>query len=120
MYGSLNNLGNRHSQHSFSEIPSVNIQRSQFDRSHAVKDTMDFDELTPIFIDEALPGDTFNLNVSTFARLATQAVPVLDNMYIDYFFFYVPCRLVWDNWEKFNGAQTDPVDRDWETSRQGT
>lgn len=103
-------LGNRNSQHSFAQIPDVHQQRSAFDRSHAVKDTMDFDELTPIFIDEVLPGDTINLNVNAFVRLATQVVPVMDNMYVDYFFFYVPNRLVWTNWERFNGAQDNPDD----------
>lgn len=104
------NLGNRHSQHSFAQIPSVHTARSKFNRSFGVKDTFDFDYLTPIFCDEILPGDTVNLNLKSFARLATQEVPVLDNMYIDYFFFFVPNRLVWSNWEKFNGAQDDPGD----------
>jgi len=103
-------LGNRNSQHSFAQIPSVNIARSKFDRSFAVKDTFDFDELVPIYVDEVLPGDTINLNLKSFARLATQAVPILDNMYTDYFFFFVPNRLVWSNWEKFMGAQTNPAD----------
>lgn len=103
-------LGNRHSQHSFAQIPSVNISRSQFDRSFSVKDTFDFDYLVPIFVDEVLPGDTCNVSVNTFARLATQKVPIMDNMYIDFFFFYVPNRLVMDNWEKLCGAQTDPGD----------
>jgi len=103
-------LGNRHSQHSFAKIPDVNIGRSSFDRSFTVKDTFDFDYLIPIFVDEVLPGDTFNLSMRTFVRLATQAVPIMDNMYIDYFFFYVPNRLTFTNWEKLNGAQDDPGD----------
>lgn len=103
-------LGNRYSQHSFAQIPDVKMARSQFDRSFTVKDTFDFDYLVPIFIDEIIPGDTCNLNVNTFARLATQKVPIMDNMYIDYFFFFVPNRLVWTNWERFNGAQDDPGD----------
>jgi len=103
-------LGNRHSQHSFAQIPSVNIARSQFDRSFTVKDTFDFDYLVPIFVDEIIPGDTMNVNMNMFARLATQKVPIMDNMYIDYFFFFVPNRLVMTNWEKLNGAQTDPED----------
>lgn len=106
----LRNLGNRHAQHSFAQIPQVNTARSRFDRSHAVKDTMDFDLLTPIYVDEVIPGDTINLNVNSFIRLATQAVPVMDNMYVDYFFFFVPNRLVWENWERFCGAQDDPDD----------
>jgi hypothetical protein len=103
-------LGNRHSQHAFSQVPSVNMARSRFDRSFAIKDTFDFDKLIPIFCDEILPGDSVNLNVKSFARLATQVRPVMDNMYIDYFFFFVPNRLVWTNWEKFNGAQDNPGD----------
>lgn len=103
-------LGNRFSQHSFAQIPDVHIPRSSFDRSFILKDTFDFDYLIPIFIDEIIPGDTCNLNVNTFARLATQKVPIMDNMMVDFFFFFVPNRLVWDNWEKFCGSQTDPGD----------
>lgn len=103
-------LGNRNSQHSFAQVPTANIQRSQFDRSFSIKDTFDFDYLVPIFVDEILPGDTCNVTVNTFARLATQKVPIMDNMYIDYFFFYVPNRLIMTNWEKLNGAQDEPDD----------
>lgn len=102
--------GNRYSQHSFAQIPRVNMARSKFDRSFTVKDTMNFDYLVPIFVDEVLPGDTINLNVKSFHRLAPQVVPLMDNMYLDYFFFFVPNRLVWNNWEKFNGAQDEPDD----------
>lgn len=101
---------NRNSQHSFAQTPNVTMARSVFDRSHTTKDTYDFDYLVPIFVDEILPGDTCNLNVSTFQRLATQKVPIMDNLYIDFFFFFVPNRLVWTNWEKFNGAQDNPGD----------
>lgn len=104
------NLGNRHSQHSFAQIPDVHNARSVFDRSFATKDTFQFDDLVPIFVDEVLPGDTIKLNVRSFMRLAPQVHPVMDNMYVDYFFFFVPNRLVWDNWEKFNGAQDNPGD----------
>jgi len=103
-------LGNRNSQHSFAQVPSVNIGRSSFDRSSTIKDTFDFDYLIPVFVDEVLPGDTMNLQVNSFARLATQIVPIMDNMYLDFFFFYVPNRLLWTNWERFNGAQDDPAD----------
>ena len=104
------NIGSRYNQHSFAMVPQVNQARSKFDRSFAVKDTFDFDYLIPILCDEILPGDTVNLSVQSFARLATQVVPLMDNMYIDYFFFFVPNRLVWNNWERFNGAQDDPGD----------
>ncbi len=71
---------------------------------------MDSGLLVPIFCDEALPGDTFTLSVATFARMATPLHPVMDNQYLDLFFFAVPMRLLWDNWQKFNGEQTDPGD----------
>jgi len=103
-------LGNRYSQHSFAQIPDVKMARSQFDRSFTIKDTFNFDYLVPCFVDEILPGDTCNVNMSTFARLATQLVPIMDNLYVDFFFFFVPNRLVWSNWEKFNGAQDNPGD----------
>lgn len=103
-------LGNRNSQHSFAQNPAVNMARSQFDRSHTTKDTVQFDVLNPIYLDEIIPGDTINLNLSTFARLATPKVPIMDNLYMDYFFFFVPMRLVWDNWEKFCGSQDNPGD----------
>lgn len=106
----LTGIGNRNSQHSFAQIPSSNMARSSFDRSFAAKDTINFDELTPILVDEILPGDTMNMSLQTFARLATQVVPIMDNLYLDYFFFFVPCRLVWENWERFNGAQDNPTD----------
>lgn len=103
-------LGNRYSQHSFAQIPDVKMARSQFDRSFTVKDTFNFDYLIPIFVDEILPGDTANVTLHSFARLATQIVPIMDNLYIDFFFFFVPNRLLWNNWEKFNGAQDNPGD----------
>lgn len=96
--------------HSFNRVPSADIQRSSFDRSHGYKTTFDAGYLIPIYVDEALPGDTFNLDMTGFARLATPLDPVMDNMYIETFFFAVPNRLLWDNWEKFNGAQDNPDD----------
>ncbi len=97
-------------KHQFSQVPKAEIQRSSFDRSHGHKTTFDAGWLVPIFVDEALPGDTFNLDLTAFARMATPIFPVMDNLYMETFFFAVPIRLIWDNWEKFNGAQDDPGD----------
>ncbi|WP_287777537.1 major capsid protein [Megamonas sp.] len=97
-------------QHLFSQIPRADIQRSSFNRSHGYKTTLDSGYLVPFFIDEVLPGDTFNLKATLFGRLATPAVPFMDNMYLETFFFFVPNRLVWDNWQKFNGEQKNPGD----------
>jgi len=76
----------------------------------AYKTTFDAGYLIPIYIDEVLPGDTFNLRMTAFARLATPIFPVMDNMYLDSFFFFVPNRLVWNNWRKFMGEQDNPAD----------
>ncbi len=94
----------------FAEVPKASIPRSQFDRSHGYKTTFNAGLLVPIYVDEVLPGDTFNLSMAGFARLATPLKPLMDNLYLDTFFFAVPMRLLWSNWEKFNGAQDDPGD----------
>jgi len=94
-------------QHSFAEIPRAEIPRSVFDRSHGVKATFNSGYLIPIFVDEALPGDTFSLRCTSFTRMATPVFPVMDNIYQDYFFFAVPVRLVWDNFQRFMGER-DP------------
>ena len=96
--------------HTFSQVPKADIPRSAFNRSHGYKTTFDAGYLIPVYVDEALPGDTFNCSMTAFARLATPIVPIMDNMYLDTFFFAVPVRLVWNNWQKFNGEQTDPGD----------
>ena len=66
--------------------------------------------IVPIFVDEVLPGDTFNLSITAFARMATPIYPLMDNLFMDTFFFYVPYRLLWNNWERMNGAQDNPGD----------
>lgn len=96
--------------HQFSQIPKVNIQRSVFDRSHGYKTTMDGGFLVPFFVDEALPGDTFNLQTTLFGRFSTPIVPIMDNVFLETFFFAVPYRLVWENFQKFMGEQENPGD----------
>lgn len=100
-------------QHQFSQVPRAEIQRSTFDRSHGYKTSFDAGYLIPIYRDEALPGDTFSLNLTAIARLTTPLRPVMDNMVMDFHFFAVPIRLIWDNWQHFNGEQVagslDPV-----------
>jgi hypothetical protein len=94
----------------FSRVPKVEIQRSVFNRDHGLKTTFDAGYLVPIFYEEALPGDTFQVDANGFGRLATPIVPFMDNLYIETFFFSVPYRIIWSNWEKFCGEQTDPGD----------
>lgn len=97
-------------QHSFSQVPRAEIPRSSFNRSHGFKTTFDSGYLIPVLLDEALPGDTFSVNMTTFARLATPITPFMDNMFLDSFFFAVPYRLVWENFQKFCGEQNSPGD----------
>jgi len=96
--------------HQFSRIPSANIQRSTFKRSHGYKTTLDPDYIYPIYLDEILPGDTFNVKLSSIARLNTPIVPIMDNMFMDFFFFFVPNRLVWNQFREFMGQQANPGD----------
>ena len=96
--------------HEFSRVPQADIQRSTFNRVHGLKTTFNSGDLVPIYVDEVLPGDTFQMNATGFGRLSTPIYPIMDNMYVETFFFFVPNRLIWNNWEKFNGAQDDPGD----------
>lgn len=97
-------------QFSFSQVPTAQIPRSSFNRSHGHKTTFDAGYLVPFYVDEALPGDTFNVRCSLFARLSTPIVPIMDNLWMDVFFFAVPNRLLWSNWQKFCGEQDNPGD----------
>ncbi|WNK14234.1 MAG: major capsid protein [Microvirus sp.] len=90
---------------SFSQVPSVSIPRSSFNRSHGHKTTFNTGLLIPIFVDEALPGDTFNVQMHALARMATPIFPLMDNMHLDFFFFAIPNRLVWEDWQKFCGEK---------------
>lgn len=97
-------------QHSFANVPQADIQRSAFDRQSATKTTLDAGYLVPVFVDEALPGDTFNVQMTAFGRMTTLLRPIMDNLYLESFFFSVPLRLVWDNFQKFMGEQLNPGD----------
>jgi len=96
--------------HNFSQVPRVEIPRSVFDRSHGYKTTFDSGYLVPFYIDEALPGDTFTARTTLFARLSTPKVPFMDNLFLETFYFAVPYRLVWSNWQKFCGERENPDD----------
>jgi hypothetical protein len=97
-------------QQHFSQIPRADVPRSKFDRSSGYKTTFDGGLLVPVYVDEVLPGDTFTMNSQGFVRLATPLKPIMDNIFVDMHFFFVPNRLVWPNWQKFLGERTDPDD----------
>lgn len=91
-------------------IPRADIPRSSFRIQKTHKTTFDAGYLIPVYVDEILPGDTFNTKGTFFSRLATPLFPIMDNLRMDSFFFFVPNRLVWDNWQKFMGEQENPGD----------
>ena len=96
--------------HRFSDAPAMYMRRTKFDRSHVYKTTFNSGKLIPVFVDEVLPGDTTRMSVNYFARLATPIKPIMDNIYLDWFFFFVPNRLVWEHWQNFCFEQEDPDD----------
>ena len=96
--------------HSFAMVARPDVPRSSFKMESTHKTTFDASLIVPIMVLEALPGDRFNLNMTAFIRMATPILPLLDNLYLDTFFFFVPNRLVWTNWKKFMGEQDNPGD----------
>lgn len=101
----------RHSvQHLFSQVPTAQIPRSKFNRSHGLKTTFDSGYLVPIFVDEVLPGDTFTMDCTLFSRVSTLISPIMDNLYLDTFWFFVPERLVFEHFQAMCGEQDNPTD----------
>lgn len=97
-------------KHQFSQVPQVAIPRSTFNRDHTYKTTFDAGKLIPFYADEVLPGDSVNLNATLFGRLATPLAPIMDNIYLDTHYFFVPNRLIQDNFKKMMGEQKNPED----------
>lgn len=96
--------------HNFARIEPSNPPRSVFDRSAGYKTTLDAGYLVPFFVEEILPGDSIHLRTDIFARLATPLKPFMDNVFLETFYFFVPCRLVWNNWQHFCGEKDNPDD----------
>ena len=96
--------------HDFAMVPKADIPRSSFNQQHTHKTTFDAGYLIPIYVNEVLPGDTFNLKMTAFTRLSTPINPVMDNLHMDSFFFFVPYRIIWTNFKKFMGEQANPAD----------
>ena len=96
--------------HQFSMVPAAHIPRSSFRVQHTHKTTFDSGYLVPVYVDEVLPGDSFRLKMTAFSRLSTPLFPIMDNLHMESFFFFVPYRLIWDNWQKFMGEQKNPGD----------
>lgn len=98
---------NRNTESHFSLLPRVDISRSRFDRSASVKTTFNTGDIVPFFLEEVLPGDTFNVKTSKVVRMQTLLTPLMDNLYLDTYYFFVPNRLVWQHWKEFCGENTE-------------
>ena len=97
-------MSKRNSVSRFSAVPAnVDIQRSKFDRSSSLKTSLNAGKLVPFYVDEVLPGDTFDMKTSYVARMSTPLTPVMDTAFLDMYYFFVPMRLLWDHWKAFNG-----------------
>lgn len=97
---------NRNVESHFSELPRSEIQRSTFDRSSSYKTSFNVGDLIPFYIDEVLPGDTFDITTAKVVRSQTMLTPVMDNIFLDTYYFFVPNRLVWKHWKEFCGENT--------------
>lgn len=99
---------NRNVESHFALNPTrIDISRSTFDRSSSLKTSFNAGDIVPFYVDEVLPGDTFNVKTSKVVRLQTMLTPVMDNIYLDTYFFFVPNRIVWSHWKEFNGENTE-------------
>ena len=100
---------NRNTEMHFSNTPQISLRRSKFDESHSHKTTFNTGDCIPIFTDmDILPGDTVQMDIAELVRMATPIYPIMDNLYCDVMFFFVPHRLVWDHWAAFWGENDDP------------
>lgn len=106
---------NRNAESHFATLAKLDIKRSKFDRSTQLKTTFNAGELIPIFVDEVLPGDTFTMDTACVIRMSTPIHPVMDNAFLDTYFFFVPNRLVWNHWKEFNGENTTTA---WEQTTE--
>ena len=98
---------NRNTESHFSQLPQVGVSRSTFDRSHSIKTSFNVGDLIPFMVEEVLPGDTFKVTTNKVVRLQTLLTPVMDNIYLDTYYFFVPNRLCWEHWKQLMGENTE-------------
>ena len=94
---------NRNSESHFAQVPRMERPRSKFDRGHQLLTTINEGELVPIYMDEVLPGDTARVQLNGLIRMSTPIYPIMDNCYMDTYFFFVPARLLWEHFENMFG-----------------
>lgn len=94
---------NRNNERHFVNVPQMHASRTRFNRDQTILTTFDSGKLIPFFVDEVLPGDTFQINTSAIIRMTTPKYPVMDDAFIDFYYFYCPNRILWDNFKYFMG-----------------
>lgn len=97
----------RNDGYSFAALPRVSIHRSIFDRSHSIKTSFNVGDVIPFYVDEVLPGDTFDVRTSKVVRMPSLVTPIMDNIFLDTYFFFVPNRIVWEHWEELQGENKE-------------
>lgn len=97
----------RNAESHFAQLPHADISRSSFDRSHSLKTSFNVGDVVPFYVDEVLPGDTFDVRTSKVVRMPALITPIMDNIYLDTYYFYVPNRIVWDHWRQLMGENTE-------------
>ena len=98
---------NRNNERHFNQIPEMKASRTRFNRDQTILTTFDSGKLIPFYVDEVLPGDTFNVDTSAIIRMTTPKYPVMDDAFIDFYYFYCPNRILWDNFKYFMGEVED-------------
>jgi hypothetical protein len=98
---------NRNNERHFNQIPEMKASRTRFNRDQTILTTFDSGKLIPFYVDEVLPGDTFNVNTAAIIRMTTPKYPVFDDAFIDFYYFYCPNRILWDNFKQFMGEVED-------------
>lgn len=94
---------NRNNERHFNQIPEMKASRTRFNRDQTILTTFDSGKLIPFYVDEVLPGDTFNIDTTAIIRMTTPKYPVMDDAFIDFYYFYCPNRILWDNFKQFMG-----------------
>ena len=98
---------NRNNERHFNQIPEMKASRTRFNRDQTILTTFDSGKLIPFYVDEVLPGDTFDVNTAAIIRMSTPKYPVMDDAFIDFYYFYCPNRILWDDFKKFMGEAED-------------
>ena len=94
---------NRNNERHFNQVPETHVSRTRFNRDQNILTTFDAGKLIPFYVDEVLPGDTFSVDTAAIIRMTTPKYPVFDDAFIDFYYFYCPNRILWDNFKRFMG-----------------